>query len=61
MPSQEIENFSILHKMVHSLMNQVSKAKFIRVEVNFKIDEHNIDTFIGRTAHILLVECDPFI
>ena len=32
-----------------------------RLDVNFKIDERNIDSMIGRTAHILLMECEPLI
>jgi len=32
-----------------------------RLDVNFKIDEKNLDSMIGRTAHILLMECEPFI
>ena len=37
------------------------QGKLTRVDVNFKIDESNLDTFIGRTAHIMMVECQPFI
>jgi hypothetical protein len=42
-------------------MKKISKAKIVKIDANFKIDERNIDTFIGRTAHIQLVECEPFI
>ena len=42
-------------------MNKVNNARIVRIDVNFKIDESNLDTFIGRTAHIQLVECEPFI
>jgi hypothetical protein len=42
-------------------MKKMDKAKIVKIDANFKIDERNIDTFIGRTAHIQLVECEPFI
>lgn len=44
-------------------MKKLSCERLIRLDVNFKIDESvmNLDGFIGRTAHILLMECEPMI
>ena len=42
-------------------MKKMTKAKIVKIDANFKIDERSIDTFIGRTAHIQLVECETFI
>jgi hypothetical protein len=47
--------------MVQNMMKKLTKAKIVKIDANFKIDERSIDTFIGRTAHIQLVECEPFI
>jgi hypothetical protein len=47
--------------MVQNIMKKLTKAKIVKIDANFKIDERSIDTFIGRTAHIQLVECEPFI
>ncbi len=38
--------------MVHNIMKKMKKAKIVKIDANFKIDERNLDTFIGRTAHI---------
>lgn len=43
------------------MMKKLTKAKIVKIDANFKIDERSIDTFIGRTAHIQLVECETFI
>lgn len=45
-----------------NLYRKVEKCQQVtRVDVDFKIKESNIDAIIGRTAHILLVECEPLI
>ena len=33
--------------------------KVFRFDVNFKMPEKNLDTFIGRAAHIQFLECQP--
>jgi len=38
--------------MVQNIMKKMNKAKVLKIDANFKIDERNLDTFIGRTAHI---------
>jgi len=50
--------------MAQNIMKRLqggSCEKIVRVDVDFKIEESNIDALIGRTAHILLVECEPLI
>jgi hypothetical protein len=50
--------------MVNNILKQLQESsceKIVRVDVNFKIDESNLDSILGRTAHILLVECEPLI
>ena len=42
--------------MAKSLLEGVSRSALHRVDVNFKIQEKNIDTFIGRAAHIEFLE-----
>lgn len=43
------------------MLKQIECERLYRLDVNFKIDEKNIDSMIGRTAHILLLECEPLI
>jgi len=43
------------------LSTMTNCQKLYRLEVNFKIDESNFGTLIGRTAHILLIECEPLL
>jgi len=45
--------------MVKSLWEPVKKDRVCRMDVNFKIPEKNLDTFIGRAAHIQFLECQP--
>ena len=33
----------------------------MRLDVNFRIEGMNLDSFIGRTAHMLLLENEQFI
>lgn len=48
--------------MAESILRQLSTCESItRLDVDFKISESSIDALIGRTAHILLVECEPLI
>ena len=34
--------------------------KLYRLDVNFKIQDTSLASLIGRTAHILMIECRPF-
>ena len=42
--------------MVNSLLGHVPAQVLYRLDVNFNIEETNIDSMIGRTAHILFLE-----
>jgi hypothetical protein len=42
--------------MVNNLLSNVPLEVLYRLDVNFQITENNIDSLIGRTAHILFLE-----
>ena len=42
--------------MVNNILKNVSIDVLYRLDVNFDITETNIDSLIGRTAHILFLE-----
>lgn len=44
-------------EMVHNIWESVDPKRVYRFDVNFKIAEKNLDTFIGRAAHIQFLEC----
>ena len=46
--------------MVENILSSLNCKKLYRLDVNFKIESTNFANFIGRTAHILLIECEPF-
>jgi hypothetical protein len=46
--------------MVQNILGSLKCQKLYRLDVNFKIENKNFASFIGRTAHILLIECEPF-
>jgi len=48
-------------KMLRSLLDPVKAERVIRIHVDFHIPETNIDTVIGRTAHIQFIESQPFL
>jgi len=45
--------------MVHNLWAPVKPERVFRFDVNFQLSENNLDTFIGRAAHIQFLECQP--
>lgn len=47
--------------MAENILSNLSCDTLVRLDVNFRIDSMNLDSFIGRTAHMLLLECDSFI
>lgn len=47
--------------MAQNILSKLKCDSLYRVDVNFKIDEKNLDAMIGRTAHILLMECEPLL
>ena len=52
-------------KMAGNVMRCITEGgvteKITRIDVDFKIEEQNLDALIGRTAHILLVECETLL
>lgn len=48
-------------QMVNSLLSNVPLNVLYRLDVNFNIEETNLDSMIGRTAHILFLENDELL
>lgn len=48
-------------KMAKNLLGSLSANHLYRIDVNFKIIESNLDTMIGRAAHIRFLESQPLI
>lgn len=48
-------------KMAKNLLGEVPVNHIHRLDVNFKIQEKNLDSFIGRSAHIRFLENQPLI
>jgi len=46
-------------EMVQHIWAPVDPSQVFRFDVNFNIPEKNLDTFIGRAAHIQFLECQP--
>jgi hypothetical protein len=46
--------------MAYNILSKVNKEALKRVDVNFVIPEKNLDSFIGRTAHIQFLENTSF-
>lgn len=42
--------------MANNLLGSIPIDVLYRLDVNFQIQENNLDSFIGRTAHILFLE-----
>ena len=49
----------VYKEMAEGIVGEVSLEKLIRFDVNFRIPEQNLNTFIGRAAHIQFLECQP--
>ena len=46
--------------MVQNILGSLHNTRTLyRLDVNFKISDKNLDSFIGRTAHIQFLECQP--
>lgn len=45
--------------MAHNMWESVKPERVMRFDVNFNIPEQNLDSFIGRAAHIQFLECQP--
>jgi len=49
----------VYREMVDNLWGPVRPERVRRLDINFVILEKNLDSFIGRTAHIQFLECQP--
>jgi hypothetical protein len=49
----------VYREMVKNLWAPVDIRRVLRFDVNFHIPEKNLDSFIGRAAHIRFLECQP--
>ena len=49
----------IYQKMAKNLLKNIPLNMIYRLDVNFKIQEKNLDSFIGRAAHIKFLENQP--
>jgi len=49
----------IYQKMAKNLLKNIPLNMIYRLDVNFKIQEKNLDSFIGRAAHIQFLENQP--
>jgi hypothetical protein len=43
--------------MARNLLSNLPLDVLYRIDVDFSIAEKNLDSFIGRTAHIQFLEC----
>jgi pimeloyl-ACP methyl ester carboxylesterase len=48
-------------RMTKNILGGLSTNNLYRIDVNFKINESNLDTMIGRAAHIRFLESQPLI
>lgn len=46
-------------KMAKNILGNIPLNCIYRLDVNFKIQEKNLDSFIGRSAHIRFLENQP--
>jgi hypothetical protein len=47
---------NIYAEMASNIISKLNCNKLTRVDVNFKIPKRNLDSFIGRAAHIEFIE-----
>ncbi|KAH7647127.1 ZW18 protein [Cryptosporidium bovis] len=51
----------IYRDMVESMLKHIDPSKLTRIDVNFYLPQKNLDTFIGRAAHIQVIENHFFV
>jgi len=51
------KNGNIYMQMASTILNKLPVDVIYRIDVDFRIEETNLDSFIGRTAHIQFLEC----
>ncbi len=51
---------SVYIEMVQNIFRTIDKVNFVRFDVFFGIPKSNLDTFIGRAAHVLFLDSSTF-
>jgi len=49
----------VYRDMVKNLVEKIKPERLLRVDIDFFMPETNLDTMIGRAAHIQFIECQP--
>lgn len=52
---------SVYKVMVESLLKNIDPSRIVKVDVDFHLPQKNLDTFIGRAAHIQVIENQFFV
>lgn len=52
-----MKNGQIYIQMAQNILGNIPADVLYRIDVDFRIEETNLDSFIGRTAHIQFLEC----
>lgn len=55
------KNGVIMKKLSENLLSRVQADKIHRIDVDYKIKKKNLDTFIGRAAHIEMLDSESMI
>lgn len=53
--ASEVGNIYI--KMAENILENLPQDVLYRIDIDFNISDNNLDSFIGRTAHIQFLEC----
>ena len=53
---KDVKKGNIWIQMVNNLMSKCNQDVLYRLDVHFNIEESNLDSMIGRTAHILFLD-----
>jgi len=51
------KNGQVYIQMAQNILGTLPADVLYRIDVDFRIEETNLDSFIGRTAHIQFLEC----
>ena len=47
--------------MSYNLLHEVKAKLVFRLDIDFQIETKTVDNWIGRTAHIKMLDCLPFL
>lgn len=57
--NRESKQQEVYREMARNLLDNLSIDLLYRLEVNFHINAKNMDSMLGRTAHILFLDNSP--